>query len=209
MRSLPISEKKLKDCICLFTVLLLAISFAAPPVAAVSHYVQVSVSPSTVIHGNSFTASIEGISDHQYTISITGPGTVPQISPGQVGVSGSGTTATVTTDVNGRRTVAFTTTRATSKQQFKITVTNTQDTSDYDSDTVRVTEGTVSIVATAQPETIPPTPSPTPLPTTVEPTTPLVTPVPTMEEPEQTPGFLAPLVIVAVIALSVAIFRRR
>lgn len=208
MRYSRIPGNKLKHCLCIITVFLLVLGIVSTPVAAVSQYVQVSVSPSSVIHGNSFTASINGISVHQYTISITGPGTTPQIAPGQVGVSGGGTTATVTTDVNGRRSVAFTTTRDTSKQQFKVTVTNTQDTSDYDSDTVWVTEGSVSISVTAQPETIPPTPSPTPLPTTVLPTTPVATPV-IPEETEQTPGFMAPLAILAVAILGTAIILKR
>lgn len=209
MRPSSNSGKKLRYCLCLFSALLLVLATSAAPAAAVSHYVQVSVSPSTVIHGNSFTASINGISDHQYTISISGPGTAPQITPGQVGVSGSGTTATVTTDVSGRRTVAFTTTRSTSKQQFKVTVTNTQDTSDYDSDTVWVTEGTVSIVATAQQEKIPPTPSPTPIPTPAEPTASPVTAVPTKEETETTPGFVAPAALVAVAAMAAILVKRR
>jgi len=207
MRSSLVSGKKLKKYLCIFAVFTFALSLGAIPVMAVSHYVQVSVSPSTVIHGNSFTASINGISDHQYTISITGPGTAPQITPGQVGVSGSGTAATVTTDVSGRRTVAFTTTRSTSKQQFKITVTNVQDTSDYDSGTVWVTEGTVSIIATAQPETVPPTTPPATPATTVEPTA--IPPSPEEEETEAAPGFIAPAAILAVAAVATALSRRR
>lgn len=209
MRSSPISVKKMGKYLCLFAILIFVLSLAAAPVTAVSQYVQVSVSPSTVIHGNSFTASIDGIPVRQYTISITGTGTAPQITPGQVGVSGSGTTATVTTDASGRRTVAFTTTRSTSKQQFKIMVTNAQDASDYDSGTVWITEGTVSIIAATQPETVPPTTSPATPATTEEPTTPPVTAMPTEEETETAPGFLASTAILALAALVTPLVRRR
>ncbi len=121
-------------------------------------------SKGSVVHGNNFVVTIAGGPDTTYSLYVNDAGLAsgeqyPLIAPGQSGVvTGTGvpadealdfpyTRANLTTTAAGTRTVQFNTSHATEPRSFTITVVDLADTAVFDTVTVAVTRGAVTLTA--------------------------------------------------------------
>lgn len=117
-----------------------------------SNTLKATVSKDSVVRGNAFSVQIVGQPSHHYNLNIkssdANSATAPIITEFQVGVDKTGnTTAIVSTDTSGTRTIGFTTSSITKDQKYTIRVVDSTDAQKYDEVSISVVKGGVSVTA--------------------------------------------------------------